>query len=292
MMVSFLMIGQSNMAGRGKKTEISAIPHKNKLFMLRNGKFIALCEPVNYDRPFSGTCLATSFAHYYSKDHPDETVGLIPAADGGSSLEDWRVGGELYTNAVNLCRLAMRSSKLSGILWHQGEAECGSEQTIASYEERFLTILNAMKAELELPDDIPVIIGGLGDFLAKRAISPQLRNYTKVNDVLVSIAEKQDSIYYVSAKALTSNADYLHFNAASLHAFGLRYYRAFRDRKSYLDEYFKNAKTIRTAWSEGAIDSETASINDKIASLAALMSAGKITREEYERRSKELMSQL
>mgnify|MGYP000999236259 CR=1 FL=1 len=47
-------------------------------------------------------------------------VGLIPCADGGTSLDDWAVGGLLYDNAVFQAKLAQRTSELSGILWHQG----------------------------------------------------------------------------------------------------------------------------------------------------------------------------
>ena len=150
MLYSFLMIGQSNMAGRGKKEEVRASPHGDKLFMVRNGRFRPMYEPVNFDRPTSGISLGPSFIEQFAIDHPDDTVGLIPAADGGTSLKDWCVGGELYTNAVNLAKLAMRNSTLVGILWHQGEAECGSEQGIATYETRFITIIESMKQELGL----------------------------------------------------------------------------------------------------------------------------------------------
>ena len=291
MTYSFLMIGQSNMAGRGKKEEVRTIPSAGKLLMLRNGKFIGMSEPVNYDRPFSGISLGPSFIEQFSKDHPDDTVGLIPAADGGSSLEDWRVGGELYTNAVNLAKLAMRSSTIIGFLWHQGEAECGSEQNIESYEPRFITIIESMKQELGLPS-VPVILGGLGDFLKLRAVSPNLVNYPKVNDRLVEIPKHHEGYYFVSAKGLTSNSDYLHFNAASLREFGLRYYRAFRDRVSLYDNDFANFPTVPTAWSEGNADSETASIEQKLSALGAMFCSGKISKEEYDARQKALMAEL
>ncbi len=291
MMYSFLMIGQSNMAGRGKKEEVKTIPAAGKLFMLRNGKFIGMSEPVNYDRPFSGISLAPSFAKAFSDDHPDDTVGLVPAADGGSSLADWRVGAELYTNAVNLAKLAMRNSTLVGILWHQGEAECGSEENIRTYEERFIAIVEAMKRDLGL-GEIPVILGGLGDYLSQRAISPALANYGKVNARLAEIPGHHPNYYYVSAKGLTSNSDYLHFNAASLREFGLRYYRAFRERINLFDSEYENFPPIPTAWSENDVDSTTASIHQKIAALGALLAAGKISKEEYDARQKSLTAEL
>ena len=125
MVHSFLMIGQSNMAGRGFFDDAEPIDtNGDKIFVLRNGRWQVAFRPVNPDRRFSGTCLAESFAKAYSVDHPEVNVGLIPCADGGTTLEQWREGGLLFDNAVACARLAMRSSRLTGILWHQGESDC------------------------------------------------------------------------------------------------------------------------------------------------------------------------
>ena len=128
MIHSFLIIGQSNMAGRGNMAEASPLLTKGgRMKVLRNGRWQIMYRPVNPDRPFSGTCLAESFAKAYSDDHPDVEVGIIPCADGGTSLDQWQEGGLLFDNAVNCAKLAMRTSHLVGILWHQGEADCSAE---------------------------------------------------------------------------------------------------------------------------------------------------------------------
>ena len=49
MVTSFLMVGQSNMAGRGNVAEVKRIVHDGKLLMLRNCKWIGMREPINYD---------------------------------------------------------------------------------------------------------------------------------------------------------------------------------------------------------------------------------------------------
>jgi hypothetical protein len=76
--------------------------------------------------------------------------------------------------------------------------------------------------------DVPFLVGGLGDFLKDREISPNLKNYPHVNAALQAMAQKDDKIGFVSAVGLTDNGDNLHFNAEALHEFGLRYYEAFR----------------------------------------------------------------
>lgn len=53
MIHSFLMAGQSNMAGRGFLNDVPLI-YNEHIKMLRNGKWQTMVEPVNYDRPNSG----------------------------------------------------------------------------------------------------------------------------------------------------------------------------------------------------------------------------------------------
>ena len=79
------MIGQSNMAGRGFLSDVPAIYNEN-IQMLRNGRWQMMAEPVNYDKPVAGVSLAGSFAAMWAMEHPCEKIGLIPCAEGGSSI--------------------------------------------------------------------------------------------------------------------------------------------------------------------------------------------------------------
>ena len=214
------MIGQSNMAGRGRLTDIPPVKNE-RLFMLRNGRWRPLAEPVNYDRPFSGTCLAASFADEYSRYFGCDT-GLIPCADGGTSLEDWAVDDQLYSHAVNETLLAMRISEVKGILWHQGEADSKKEETALSYEKRFMPIITALKEECSL-ENVPVIMGELGQFLSGYK-QGECQFFHLVNRALADIAVKYPGFAFASSIGLSSNGDDLHFNALSLKEFGKRYF--------------------------------------------------------------------
>ena len=134
MIHSFLLIGQSNMAGRGFFDEAVEVD-KTHIKVLRNGRWQSMYRPVNCDRPFSGVCLAESFAEKYA-DKYGVDVGLIPCADGGTSLEQWKPGSLLFDNAVYQSKLASRTSTIAGVLWHQGEADCGVELA-DTYKQRF-----------------------------------------------------------------------------------------------------------------------------------------------------------
>ena len=248
MIHSFLLIGQSNMAGRGNISNApKADSNGGRIKVLRNGRWQRMFRPVNPDRAFAGVCLAESFAKAYSEDHPDVEVGLIPCADGGTSLDQWREGGLLFDNAVNCARLAMRTSSLAGILWHQGEADCAAE-LYPLYFDKVSAIMTALRRELGA-EDIPIIVGSLGDFLKDCPLDSKLANYGEVNRQLVRFAESTHRAAFASAEGLTSNKDLLHFNWESLLEFGLRYYEAFKgveDKDRIFKEKISMDDAVRT----------------------------------------------
>ena len=57
MIHSLLLIGQSNMAGRGVPGDVEPIQNP-MLKVMRNGRWQGMYVPVNCDRSFSGVCLA------------------------------------------------------------------------------------------------------------------------------------------------------------------------------------------------------------------------------------------
>ena len=242
--LSFLMIGQSNMAGRGDFGEVPVISNKD-CYMLRMGRWQVMSEPINPDRDVltskfhSGVCLAASFADEVSK-YTGRKVGLIPCADGGTKISQWQPGEILFDHAVMMAKLAMRTSEFGGIIWHQGESDC-DEKNEPLYKERLTTIINALRDKLGL-HDVPFIIGGLGDFLLD--FSPHYAVHSKiVNGILESMADDEKLIGFVPATGLGGNPDNMHFSAPALREFGLRYYDEFR-RLENKDKVFEDRNTF------------------------------------------------
>lgn len=225
---SFLMLGQSNMAGRG---EIGDVPEiKNDLcFMLRMGRWQRMSEPVNPDRSIfdkndihSGISLAASFADEYAKFFEAKT-GLIPCADGGTRIAQWLPGEILFDHALMQARLAMRTSNLKGILWHQGESDC-NEKDFPLYRERLIRVITTLRKELNKPD-LPVILGELSDKIATDWLSSDI--LPLFNRQLEEIAEELGHCIVVSSAGLTLKPDHLHFDAKACRIFGKRYFDAF-----------------------------------------------------------------
>jgi len=273
MINSFLMVGQSNMAGRGYLTDVKQI-YDEKIKMLVNGRWQTMTEPINFDRATSGVGLAASFAGAWRLKNNQEEIGLIPCADGGTSLDDWAVGGVLFESAVFQAKLAQRISKLSGILWHQGENDSFGGLS-ALYYDKLSSIVDAFRHELGVPD-IPFIAGGLGDFLGGGRYGKYFTEYMQVNYALQKFAETKPNCYFVTANKLTANADGLHFDAVSQRRFGIRYFESFSKKKNIMAPLASEEDLI------GIIENRPLTKNEQIVLLEVDFACGKISLGDLE----------
>lgn len=231
-MKSILMIGQSNMAGRGFLNEAPMICNE-RIHMLRNGRWQIMTEPINYDRPNSGIGLAGSFAAMWCMENKEEKIGQIPCAEGGSSIDDWAVNKVLFKNAVIQAKFAMQDSELIAILWHQGEND-SYNGNFKTYYNKLHTMIETLRAELNI-ETIPLIIGGLGDYLGKSGFGLNCTEYESVNNELLRYANEYKHVYFATAKELTANPDGIHLDAISQRRFGVRYYEAFAKKTNVMN---------------------------------------------------------
>jgi hypothetical protein len=216
----FLLIGQSNMAGRGaaEAQDREAMPH---VFSLnKEMKWVPAMDPLHFDKPdIAGVGLGRSFAKVLLAQKPGASIGLIPAAFGGTSLDEWKPDGKLYTDAVKRAREAMKSGRLRGILWHQGEADSEKEEWARSYRERFAAMVARLRSDLGA-EDVPLVIGQLGEFFV-RPFSPV------VNEQLAMAPLTVPRCLFVGSGGLKDKGDKTHFDTPSVREFGRRYAQAF-----------------------------------------------------------------
>lgn len=217
------------MAGRGDFGEVEEI--NNPLCkMFRNGKWISMSEPINPDRAIfayfhSGVGLAASFADEYAN-YFNEEIGLIPCADGGTAIKQWQPNELLFDNAVAQAKLAQRTSEIAGILWHQGENDSHNIEDVELYRERFLNLFSHLFKELNLPKEIPVIIGELGEFVGDYD-NRKCKYFKEINAILNNLSEEFPCSAFVSASGLTCKNDGIHFNSKSYREFGKRYFQSY-----------------------------------------------------------------
>ena len=219
----YLLIGQSNMAGRGKYIEGDAFP-KDRVFILNDKDIIAPLYPYPFVNNFSTirkSAAQISPGYMFAKTllavHPEKNVYLVSNARGGTSIEEWKKGTHYYQEAIRRTREAMKHGQLKGILWHQGETDYrnilkhrGEENAyIEAYFTTLRQFITDLRTELGTPD-VPFIAGQVN------------RDYVLLNERLLKLPAESHNTYVVSSEGLTT-VDGLHFDRTSVFELGKRY---------------------------------------------------------------------
>ena len=225
----FLLAGQSNMSGRGEVGPADKKPIPHVLALGKDGAWHPAVDPIHWDKHIAGVGLARWFAIAYLKDHPGVTIGFVPAACGGSPISAWKPGAYFeatkshpYDDAIQRTRVALENGTLKGILWHQGEADCHPGLSDA-YAGALTELIARFRRDLEA-GDVPFVLGEIGRFEAAPWGEDALKVYQAQRAVVAATAHTA----FVSSEGLTSKPDNIHFNTASQHELGRRYYTAFR----------------------------------------------------------------
>lgn len=217
----FVLVGQSNMAGRGIPDAAARKPDARIQMLTKALEWVPAVDPLHFDKPdIAGVGLGRSFAQVLAKLDPKARIGLVPCAMGGSALDEWTPGGKLFTNASTRAAHALKSGRLRGILWHQGEAESSDAAKAGSYRERWTRFIEAFRKEI---GDAPVVLGQLGEFLSTTKY-PHART---VNEQQALIPLSVPRTAWVSSAGLKHKGDDVHFDTPSLREFGRRYAAAF-----------------------------------------------------------------
>lgn len=222
----YLLIGQSNMAGRGLIEAQDQVPHP-RVFVhsLQKGWQLAL-DPLHHDKVNAGVGLGSWFGKSMADAHAKSFIVLVPAAVGGTPLARWMKGGDLYRQAVEQAKAAMKQGTLKGILWHQGENDADTSEHARSYADRLKQMVADLRSELGA-GEVPFIAGQLGPFLISNP-PPETPFASIINEQLESLKTQIPHFSVVSAEQLTSMPDNIHFDTLSLREFGTRYAEAMR----------------------------------------------------------------
>lgn len=217
----FLLCGQSNMAGRGDVEESDRRSLERVWSMNKAHEWALATDPLHFDKPaIAGVGLGRTFARLLTQADSEARVGLVPCAMGGSALHEWAPGTPHFENTLKRARIALASGRLSGILWHQGEADSSDRQKAESYTERFAVMINAFRKEL---GDVPVVVGQLGEFL----LPDKFPFAATVNRHLAQLPLEVKRSAFVSSAGLGHRGDEIHFDSAGFREFGRRYAHAY-----------------------------------------------------------------
>lgn len=237
----YLMLGQSNMDGRGS---ISEMPESRK--GERDGVQINYhnSSTVNSDgwktltpgfsMPPNGSALPAptfgielGFADRLVELRPAENIALLKVSKGATSLyEDWNPGnragdtkGQMFalletalTSAVSDLEARGDTVRFRGVMWHQGEADAAANRSSMQYAADLTNFIGVIR-DLTSDDDLPFVMGEIPD-ASRRALILQAQT-----EVLSNVPETG----LVSVAGLTTQPDKIHLDAAGLLLFGSRY---------------------------------------------------------------------
>ena len=216
----YLLIGQSNMAGRGTLLASDLNESPDGVFLLDSGdKPVPATHPFNQystirkDLSMQQMNPGYAFSLKVHQAHPDRPILIVCNARGGTSITEWAPGTTYYSEAVRRTKEAMKYGTLKAILWHQGCADSGSR--VAQYMGLLKTLVASLRSDLSAPD-VPFIAGELATW---RSTSPQF------NNMIRTISDNIPNSSYVSSEGcgMLKDATDPHFNRDGQILLGQRY---------------------------------------------------------------------
>ena len=217
----FLLIGQSNMAGRAKieardEGEIEGA----MLWNIGAKKWEPAKPPFNRHSPMGKAPAmqrlnpGPSFVRAYQKANPGVTVGVICAARGGTRIQSWAPGKDgkatLYDTALAAAKAALADGgTLRGVLWHQGES---NSSQAAGYPDLLKRLVENLRKDFE-NSKLPVVYSQLGSWR---------KEYKAFNEMIVKQPAKIPNTACVTTEGL-GNLDNAHFDSAAQRTLGERF---------------------------------------------------------------------
>lgn len=209
----YLLIGQSNMAGRAKVPEEMAGVIDRCVLLNDRNEWVPAKNPLNlYSTIRKGEGMQKlgpgySFAKAMVKADRDAKIGLIVNARGGSKIEQWKREGKYYTDLLKRANAAAQTGTIKGVLWHQGESNSNNPY---DYLDQLKVLIANLRKDLD-DEDLPFVAGQVTN-------TPPL----KINDVIADLPEAVSNAAVISSEGLKC-FDRWHFDTESQIELGNRY---------------------------------------------------------------------
>lgn len=213
----YLVIGQSNMAGRAAIETNDTDTLKN-VFLFR-GDSLRTWEPaanplnrystIRKDLNIQKMGPAYHFARLIHDVSPRKAIGLVVNCRGGTSIKEWMPGTKYFSEAVSRAKLASQYGNIEGIIWHQGESDVNNPD---EYMERLIRLIWSLRKQLG-DNDLPFVAGQLSSDREERNM---------FNEIILTLPSRTKNTDVVSSSGLTT-IDSTHFDSRSVRILGERY---------------------------------------------------------------------
>ncbi len=217
----YILMGQSNMAGRGPLIAEDSMVQNNKVLMFnKNLQWIPAKNPLHFDKPgITAVGPGLSFGLAMQNANPSRIVALVPTAVGGTSINSWTPSGfDKNTNkypwddAEKRIVEAMKYGTIKGVIWHQGESDSKAESA-AVYLPKLEALIARVRTLVE-NENLPFVVGQLGRYNS---------SYDNMNKETAKLPALVAHTAIATSEGLVDKGDHTHFDRASAIIIGQRF---------------------------------------------------------------------
>lgn len=213
----YLVIGQSNMAGRAEVTpKISGEIPGVFLFTGNSDElWIPAKNPLNIyssirkEASMQRLSPAYSFAKAMRKKSKSRDLGLVVNARGGTAIAEWMPGTHYYKEIVKKAKEAAEYGRIRGVIWHQGESDLGD---LSEYLANLEVLIVTLRKDLGLAE-LPFVAGHIAEDQPGGNV---------FNRLIDNLPEKVPFTGVASGRS-TRTFDEVHFDTKSQLKLGKRY---------------------------------------------------------------------
>lgn len=216
----YLLVGQSNMAGRGAVDEESKVVEPRVLMLTKGLEWQPTTDPLHFDKPVAGVGPGLAFGKVMATKSLGVRIGLIPCAVGGTSIKLWVPDAfdqvtrtHPYSDMLDRVKAAQKVGVLKGILWHQGEADRNAADGYGGLLRELIA-----RVRRDCGVEVPFVAGEISSFESNTAEATQ-----RFNAALHALEGRIEKYGCVSTEGLSHKGDKVHYDTASARSLGERY---------------------------------------------------------------------
>lgn len=217
----YILMGQSNMSGRGPLIAAdSIVPNSKVLMFTKNLEWTPAKNPLHFDKPsVVAVGPGLSFGLAMQESDKSKIIGLVPTAVGGTSIGAWIPGGYdkntkkfPWDDAEKRILEAMKYGTVKGVIWHQGESDSNIESA-SVYLPKLESLIKRVRT-LVGNKNLPFVVGQLGRYRTQ---------YDNINKQTAKLPALVAHTAIASSEGLVDKGDHTHFDRESAVILGQRF---------------------------------------------------------------------
>lgn len=164
----FLLMGQSNMSGRGNLDELNrAERNLDPSIMLAapDGSLVTAVEPLDADpdglvRVSEDRAAAVGPGLFFARqvNAPGRQIVLVPCAKGGTSIQQWHSLDPSALLGSCVERARRLNGRVAGALWYQGESDTQTQAQATQWPKHFSIMVDRLRRALQTPNFSVVMV--------------------------------------------------------------------------------------------------------------------------------------